>query len=451
MLEDKYISNKKVRDLDSREMYSVLISTTKSKPFRSNSKAYDHLVERFNKELKFKHKEAVEWFFTNCSRAIRDSFSGFSVKLDKTYWSGNTCGISYRGVKRVLDFMVENGYVIMLKGSYDYRNPEKSYATIVRFAGKLVALFDRNKLKLYVPSTSIEYPIVLKDRKSKEILTLDVTEEIEKMAQEVDRYNESLTEVIICFDGKQVPLLEYQRTFSGDFNSGGRLFAHGGSIQLVPQNLRLSAITINNESVQEWDYSANHPRLLLEILAMQNLDIKDVVPADFDPYAVESSFLKVDYIAVENHKLKYALVKYDPVRSLMKHAVMRALNCESFDSAWSSLSHEIFLDNKRNEKDRQFVGINKPDCKLIMNAVCKHNEVIVRDFFQDKGIWLQNLDSEIALRVIDLMLQSGEVVLCWHDSFQCRESAGHLLKSAMIEAWKDIVGNNYYCKIEQKC
>lgn len=48
------------------------------------------------------------------------------------------------------------------------------------------------------------------------------------------------------------------------------------------------------------------------------------------------------------------------------------------------------------------------------------------------------------------MLQSGEVVLCWHDSFQCRESAGELLHSAMVEAWNDVIGSKEFVKVDQK-
>lgn len=450
MLGKEYSSiDKKVRDLDSREMYSVLISTTKGKPYRSNNKAYDHLVEEFNKALRFKYKEEVEWFFTNTSRAIRDGFSGFSVKLSSSYWTGNECNISYRGVRKILEYMVDNNYIYMLRGSYDYRDPEKSYASIVRFNGKLLALLDKNDLELYVPSTAIDYPIVLKDRRTKEVLVLEKTEEIEKMAKEMDRYNQSISQVTVAFDGVVVPLLEYQRKFNGDFKSGGRLFAHGGSIQLVPQELRLSHITINGEHVQEWDYSANHPRILLEVLN-KTVDNLDVDPVSFDPYSASPKAIVVDQIAVEEHKIKYNLDKYNPVRTLMKHAVMRALNCDDFDKAWSSLSHEVYLDSKKDTAKRQFIGLVKPDCQLVMNAVCEHNQVIVKDFFKDKGIYLQHLDSQIALRVIDLMLQSGEVVLCWHDSFQCRESVGYLLESAMRVAWRDVLGNNLFCKIEKK-
>lgn len=440
----------KVRDLVGRELYSVLITTAKGKPYRSPNKAYNHLVDQVNKELKYKKFEAIQWFFTNTARSLRDNYMGFSVKLQSAYWTGNDCGISARGINSVLGYMSENEYIYVLKGSHDYRNEDFSYMSVVRFNQKLVDLFDKKELELHVPSVAMDYPIILKDRKTKEMIEVEKTGMIDRMAQEMARYNESLSSVDIRFNGKEVPLLEYHRSFSGDFNSGGRLFAHGGSIQLVPQELRLSAITIEGESVQEWDYSANHPRILLEILSKKEPQILDLVSKDVDPYGADESCLRVDHVAVEEHKLRFGIKKYNPARSFMKHAVMRALNCDSFDRAWSSLSHELFTDGKKNIADREYVGLIKPDTKQVLMVVCAHNHLISKDFFQDKGIWLQNLDSEIALRVIDLMLQSGEVVLCWHDSFQCRASAGELLHSAMVEAWNDVIGSKEFVKVDQK-
>ena len=440
----------KVRDLVGRELYSVLITTAKGRPFRSPNAVYNHLVIQFNKEMKFKRFEALEWFFTNTARSIRDRYTGFSVKLQTAYWTGNDCGISIRGINSVLGYMQDNKYITLLRGSHDYRNEDFSYFSVVRFTQKLVDLFDKKEVDLHIPSVSMEYPIILKDRKTKEMIEVEKTGMIVKMAEEMSRYNQSLSRVDIRFDGKEVPLLEYKRSFSGDFNSGGRLFAHGGSIQLVPQELRLASITLDGESVQEWDYSANHPRILLELLSQQQPEILDLVSRDVDPYGADDSCLRVDSLAVEEHKLRFGINKYNPARAFMKHAVMRALNCDSFDKAWSSLSHELFTDGKKNVADREYVGLVKPDTKQVLAAVCTHNPLISKDFFQDKGIWLQNMDSEIALRVIDLMLQSGEVVLCWHDSFQCRASAGELLHSVMVEAWKDVIGSKEFVKVDQK-
>lgn len=452
MLVDNNVVNKeKVRDLEGRDLYSVLISTARGKPFRSPNKIYNHLVIEVNKELKYKKFEAVEWFFTNTARALRDNYMGFSVKLQAKYWTDNDCGISIRAIHSVLDYMKEKDYIYVLKGSHDYRNEDFSYMSIIRFNGKLVDMFDKNELKLHVPSVSMDYPIVMKDRKTKELVELERTEMVERMAEEMKRYNDSLSGVDIRFNGEQIPLLEYQRSFSGALDKGGRLFAHGGSIQVVPQKLRLSAITIDNESVVELDYSANHPRLLIELLYQREPDTLNFISPSVDPYAADTSWLKVDLVAIEEHKLRYGIKKYDPVRGFMKCALMRALNCDSYDKAFASVSHELYKDTRKNIADREYVGLPaQPDSRLALNAICNHNPLIINDFFQDKGIWLQNLDSEIALRVIDLMLQSGEVVLCWHDSFQCRASAKELLHSAMIEAWNDVVGTKLFVKVDQK-
>ncbi len=453
-MSDRVIDNiivDKVRDLRGRELYSVLISTARGKPFRSSSKAYDHLVQDFNRELKYKRFEAVEWFFTNTARALRDGYMGFSMKLQASYWTGNDCGIGIKSINAVLAHMKENDYIYVLKGSHDYRNEHLSYVSVVRFNTKLVELFDKKEIELYIPSSVMGYPIILKDRNTKEMVELEKTEEVEKMAQEMHRYNQSLSGITIKFNGEEVPLLEYHRSFSGDLNKGGRLFAHGGSIQLVPQELRLSAITIDDESVKELDYSANHPRILLEFLSQREPDVLRDIDVSIDPYAVDDSCLLVDNFAVEEHKLRFGISKYNPVRTFMKHAMMRALNCDSHERAVASLSHEIFLDNKKELCDRQYVGLPKKiDNQRVLEDVCRHNSLIEKDFFQDKGIWLQNLDSEIALRVIDLMLQSGEVVLCWHDSFQCRATAKSLLQSAMVEAWKDVLGSNHFVKVDEK-
>jgi hypothetical protein len=435
----------KIRDLDSRDMYSVLISTTKGTPYRYESKAYNHLVERFNRELKYRKYEAVQWFFTNCGRALRGGHSGFSVKLQPSYWTGNDCGITSRGVKSVLDYMSENGYVEILKGSHDYRQEWLSYVSIVRLSYKLKQLFDLPELHLHIPSDGVGYPIVIKDRDTKQEIPFEINQQVSKMASEVNKYNESLAGVVIKFNNQEVPLLEYRRSFSGDFEHGGRLFAHGGSIQLVPQEYRLSYITIDDEPVAELDYSANHPRILYELMSIEDSSILENVSTDFDPYGCDTSFISIDHNLLESKP-----EKYNPARNFTKHAMMRALNCESFDKAFASLSNELFKDNKRDLKDREFLGLVWPDCRKVLGSICNHNHLISKHFFQDKGIWLQNLDSEIALRVIDLMLQQGEVVLCWHDSFQCRQSAKEMLRSAMYDAWKDVLKSDNYCKVDEK-
>ena len=55
-----------------------------------------------------------------------------------------------------------------------------------------------------------------------------------------------------------------------------------------------------------------------------------------------------------------------------------------------------------------------------------------------------NIDSNIAARVVSDMIQEGENLLIYHDSFICRASAEDKLHSIMLNAWKEEVGDNHY-------
>ena len=440
----------KVREIEGVERYKMLLSTMKGRPFREENKAYNTIVEAMTSLYGEKKHNAIQWFFTNTSKAIRNGYRGFSVRLKADYWSGNICGIGARQVKSVLDSLEVDGYITIFVGNRDTRAEWLSFPTIVRFEPKLLAMFDTDQVQLYVSKGCLLEPVVVKDRKTKEQIFIENTEEFLRMVSKMDNYNQSLSEVQIEFMGDPLPLVEYKRSFSGDLFHGGRLFVHGGGIQLLPEEYRLEHITINGEKIVELDYKANHPYMLYSLYLDENSGISELIKDDFDPYNADSSFLQVDSIAVAKHKMRYSLTKYDPVRNLYKRALLLSINCVNFDQTKRTLGNELFKDNLRDEKDREFFGIIKPDTGKIIQSLADHNYVIEKEFYNDRGVWLQNLDSEIALRVIDLMIQSGEVALCYHDSFCCRESVEGLLYAAMQQAWKEVLGSDKYCKISKK-
>jgi hypothetical protein len=440
----------KVREIEGVERYKMLLSTMKGRPFREENKAYDTIVEAMCKVYGEKKYNALQWFFTNTSKALRNGYRGFSVRLKADYWSGNICGIGARQVKSVLDNLETDGYITIFLGNKDTRAEWLSFPTIIRFEPKLLALFDNEQVSLHVAKGCLLEYVVVKDRKTKEQIFTENTEEFLKMVSKMNDYNQSLSSVQIEFMGEPLPLVEYKRSFSGDLFHGGRLFVHGGGIQLLPEEYRLEHITINGEKIIELDYKANHPYMLYSLYLDENKGISELITEDFDPYNADSSFLQVDTIAIAKHKMKHTLTKYDPVRNLYKRALLLSINCVDFAQTKRTLGNELFKDNLREEKDREFFGIIKPDTGKIIQALADHNYVIEKEFYNDRGIWLQNLDSEIALRVIDLMIQSGEVALCYHDSFCCRESIVDLLYAAMQQAWKEVLGSDKYCKISKK-
>ena len=440
----------KVRELRPVELYQLLIIATKARPFREENKAYDSLVDSYSEIIGSKSFNAVQWFFSNVSRSLRNGHKGLKVRLRAEYWSGNVAGIGYRKVKEVIEWFEYNDYITVYLGNSDYRAEWKSYPTIVKFNQKLIDLLDMEKVRLFVPEERLKSTLLVKDRSTKEELTFEATEETVKMEAEMVKYNDSFRDVLIEFNGQEVPTLEYKRSFSGDLYKGGRLFAHGGSIQLLPEKFRLEYLTLDKEPVCEIDYKAIHACILYENIALKDENIYRLAKKGFDPYAADSSVVEVDEKAIVKHKIKHDIKKYDPVRNLFKISLMMALNCDSGTKARQSINHELFKDSKLEEADRRYIGLVNPDAESVLDALCDHNELIQDYFYRDYGIVLQNIDSKIALRVIDYLIQEGHTCLAYHDSFAVKESIEPFLEFAMHAAWKDILGENKFCFTERK-
>ena len=200
----------RVRDLRPVELYQLLIISTKARPFREENKAYNSLVDSYSKLIGSKSFNAVQWFFSNVSRSLRNGHKGLKVRLRAEYWSGNVAGIGYRKVKEVIEWFEYNDYITVYLGNSDYRAEWKSYPTIVKFNQKLIDLLDMEKVRLFVPEERLKSTLLVKDRSTKEELAFETTEETVKMEAEMVKYNDSFRDVLIEFNGQEVPTLVYQ-------------------------------------------------------------------------------------------------------------------------------------------------------------------------------------------------------------------------------------------------
>jgi len=440
----------RVRDLSPLELYQLLLTTRKSKAFREENRSYNSLVDSYTHLVGGRSYNATQWFFTNVCKGLKTGHKAFSVRLKADYWSGNICGIGIRQVKAVLDWFEYNEYITVYLGNKDYRCEWKTYPTIVKINQKLIDLIDMEAVSLHIPDDGVVSPIVVKDRETKEPIAFEISDAVKEMEEEMNIYNESVKNVSVEFNGEEVPRLEYKRSFSGDLFKGGRLFAHGGSIQLIPEKFRLQYLTLDKEPVCEIDYKANHANILYESVAQGNDAVYKLAKKDFDPYKADSSFMQLDEKLIAKHMIKHNLTKYDPVRNLFKKSLMMAINCASEAKARQSINHELHKDSLLDEVDRQYVGLVNPHAPSILEALSEHNELIDGYFYKDYGIVLQNIDSRIALRVIDYLIQEGHTCLAYHDSFAVKRSIKPLLEYAMHAAWKDILGANAFCYTEEK-
>ena len=86
----------------------------------------------------------------------------------------------------------------------------------------------------------------------------------------------------------------------------------------------------------------------------------------------------------------------------------------------------------------------------MLDAVQEHNDWIAEKFFSDQGVFLQNTDSKIMMEVVDTMIQKGYTILTYHDSAIVKSSGEDDLRDAMLQAWKTVLGDTTFCKIDKK-
>lgn len=436
-------------DLEDDEFVTINLFAKYNVPYTKPNKAYNDLVDAWIPFSAGRNKKAAPcWWWYNVFTAMRRGYGGLRVQMQADYWTDNPCGVSYRGVRSVVEYAEREGLVTRYTGCY---TRELKAETVLVFTDKLKSIVELRIIKCRFNKEPLENPIVIKKRGTEDRLDVCENEETIRMKDEVLKYNESLCSARIEWGGTPVPFVEYKRSFSDDLYHGGRLYADGGGVQTIPSVYRRKHLTIDGEPVVEVDYSAQHPRILYEYEWQSKQGDLDGFKVDFDPYGA-SQVVAVDLEAIENHKARYGLSEYNPVRNLYKLALVVMLSAKDEGKARQAINHSIYLDRmKDNEKRKMYVGLSKfVNVGDVMEALANHNSPINHYFYRDFGLRLQNIDATIALKVIDYLVQCGEVCLAYHDSFIVKEKNRELLEHCMRHAWLDVVGSDEFCKITAK-
>lgn len=166
------------------------------------------------------------------------------------------------------------------------------------------------------------------------------------------------------------------------FKKGGRFF--GGWWLQVPKEHR-PFIHINNEPTVEVDYKAIHPNLLL-------------TDPERDPYALDRIVLPEFFKNIDDQ------------RSAVKGVVLMAINAKSAEEAFGA-----FRQSKK-EGDRMRRLTNQQLQKLLDAFTDKYPEIKVA-LNTGQGLYLMNLDSQIANMIIDHYTKQDIPIFCVHDSF----------------------------------
>lgn len=456
----------RLEDMDESEVIALSLTNVSPSLYYHESKWFKPVMDALKdvvpeKQRKTPHMKALKWFVTQASRVVKTGSSGFYVGLDHKYYTNSPLGVGFKPVNELLYTLEEIGYIDIYVGygrilDGQVADKKQSFVHLTEEGRKLWETVDNKR----IPSTKNEDVIELKDRKSGKSKSTQGVKGIKELKEKVVELNKTLAKTRIAYKGKPIAPTEYKRVYADNIYGHGRFYVSGGGVQLLPAVYRSTYLTFDGEDVVELDFSSLHPNLLYEMVEMTGEyhpvegegGVKEILGADFKPYAADvSEIVKVDQEAVEAHRREFDMPNYDPVRNLLKRALLISLNAIDRIQASAALRSRFRLDQERVKEYREFVGIdNSAQMWQICDAVKQHNYLIEDYFYNDVGFKLMNKDSNIAARVVDTMLAEDEPVLIYHDSFIVRANKEEMLYTAMKEAWKAEIGDNKFCKIEKK-
>lgn len=246
-------------------------------------------------------------------------------------------------------------------------------------------------------------PIALRDD-LKRLLDYRDTERTRKMRREVERINEALASALVTIGAHKGPIIRFpngstvntyrntiHRIFNGGWDRGGRLYGHW--FQNVPSADR-DAILIDGEETTEPDFAQLHPTLFYALAGAE---------PDGDAYTVG-----------------------DWPRKLAKVAFNVIINATSYPSALGAVADKI--EDMTGRPDRQAAAALIADMK-------QRHERIAPLFHTGAGIYMQRVDSDLAVAILQELLGRNIIALPLHDSFrvqkQHKQATLEVMESAM--------------------
>lgn len=424
----------------------------------NTSKKYKSVYDVLTNSVGKKCLKELWCVITNTARAISYRASGYYVSKDVRAYVGNKQKISATKMNRLLDTLVEKGYLIYYKGGVVSFKDETYVTSAYTFTTMFTNLWDG----VDVSGEEDTFHLVqIRDRKTKELRSLAFKKGVGEMMSVLSSYNRILRGTDLSLQGKIVPVQQYARIFSDTLTKGGRYYNTVGGIQTMVASKRKDLL-INQEVVSELDFKALHPSILYDKAWQNDPDlIEDWWEDGYDPYDVKIDFLNVDVTKIKHMQDNFN-ASYNPVRNLVKFAVLVSLNARDLIGAYCALTQEFYADKKKwdnNLAGAKYYGIlcatNKDGgevfpAKAICEAAQAANYPIKDYFFADAGVELQYLDSEIVAYVLTAMVAEGQVMFSEHDSIIAPVSCEERVWKLMQEGYERVVGSSKFCVIERK-
>lgn len=410
-----------------------------------------------NTELSNKYSPELWSVVTNVARAIKYKAKFLQIPKTKAAYAHTPQKLSYTRMCAVLDALVNKGYFNFYKGGLVSMSQEDKIVSIYEVTAKMFELWKG----VDVSSVIDHYPmVVIKDRATQEEKSTKGVRGVREVANRVNIFNKALLKTNISLDGRSLPAQRYVRIYNDTLEKGGRMYNVCGGVQTISSALR-KRILIGGEKTVELDFKAMHPSILYDYKWQQDpCEVENWWKDGYNPYNISLDFINVDYEKLQFIKQDNPM--YDPIRNLVKKALLIGINATDLTSAYLALACDVYSDIKLWEKspfESKYYGIivergrdggSRFPSKLVCERVQGAHAPILDCFFSDKGIELQNVDSEILSRVLTNIIETNDIFLPEHDSIIVKESIAAYAESLMREAYKDVVGSDRFCQIEKK-
>jgi hypothetical protein len=343
--------------------------------------------------------------------------------------------LSYELIIKSIDFLISNQYV---ENTHGYRHPDapfKSRSSRMKATEKLIDLFKQKKVAPRMMKRDEEEPLIILRDEAGNSIEYEETEETKRMTENLKSINKALEKFAILLyvtdeelkklnermakDPEKGPIdftnKKLKRIFNNSsFQQGGRFY--GGWWQNVPRELR-KYIRMDGKHVVECDYSGLHINMLY---AMENLPMPEGDVYELDGYSNDVTFRRfvkqMLLVMVNSEKSKGH--KWETARKAIHSAVHRTKELDLPPEITSTTGKSLFP---------------------VMDAFEKKHEPIKHYLCTGIGIDLQNIDSQMAEKVL-LHMTKQYAVLPLHDSFIIHHGfVGHLL-DAMEQAFFETFG-----------
>lgn len=368
--------------------------------------------------------------------------------------------INYRIYPNIVDFLEATGFIENHKAKAGFGKKSsrmRARMKLIEFARQLKISWAHTRVNPNKPA------IIVKDENKKETEHPNPGEfDLESARKNLRRINENLSDSFINLDisdeahhnlsrrmvqdnvGEETGGLDFtnrflRRIFSlGSFQIGGRFY--GGWWQGVPQEYR-KHIEIEGLVTVECDYSTMMPRIMY---AREGIDPPN------DAYTLGG------WDGAANEK--------KTLRKITKKAFNQLVNSKpamKSPKRWNSFSPEIEPEElpagwfewdenkKRKHRRKAFHDLTGRDYNDLLHDLTRFHQPIHQHFFSQAWGWVQNVDSQIAEKVMIKLLDHEFPItaLPIHDSFIVRIGCNAVLNHAMIEAFEEVVGAE--CKVDK--